>query len=733
MDNDFNNDNTIIELDKASEDTLYDENPMLDENLDRSEIFETNPTWRDEEDEIPKEEKITEQIEEKPKKKEKVKKPKKEFFWKRLSKKGKIITVVCIALVLLLITLVLLYFLVFKKEKLAPKEEEKVVIQKDKYVYENGVLKFLDGKKTLGTYKCENKDPEKCLLARYTNEDGYDLPVYIDSEGKEFTKESKVFLKRYVFVTDGSKIVFYDLKDKEKIEELKLIKTGEVDKDLVVAKNESGKYGLYSFEDDSYTKKIDFKFDNIGLIYLNERIFVKDGEYSYIADLTGGPLSNKLSFTGSVKNFDNNYIALKETEGYSLYNYQGQKVLKDSFEYIDFAQGYIFAISEGQLYVYNKSHEKLNEKGIKLKTSNYQKRYVFDKKKNLDYTEKPYDLTVTTGSITVDIYDGKNKTSSKIINLYEVALNKDLAYFKYLDGNIFIYSDEERNDLIGTYDCVNKNNVTSTTTEFTNCTMAKETNLFNSVSEVGYAPILNGNYAFIYDTAEGSTTKNVALYNITAAKTEINYQEIDTGKSSPKLTFIDSKNELVFARNRDGNLGALIFTDEGPKKVISFKDKEGNGTSKISKFNDQYLLVVCGPNKYLYTNVGQKVAKTTFDIIEYNNGYLVVKNKGYLVYKMASEESGTIISKELDYIKLYNDYFVGIKDKKINVYRLSDGKTPLIKEEIKIINTKLASSYRINFAPSGAVLDILKTDGTVSQTYKFDSSWNLPEVATEDE
>lgn len=702
------NNNLIVELDKAKEDTLYDET----DQLNSSDIlgYETDTLYAID---PPKEE-------EKPKPK-KPNKPKKEFFWNKMSKKAQIITLVSIFAVLLITALLVLYFLVWRKPK---KEEVKndVIVEKSSYVYKNGTLIFKDKEEQIGKYKCKNKDPKKCLIAKFTNEDDYDYPVYENEKGKVLDNESRVYAKRYVFINDGEDIVFYDLKENKKIDTYKLIKTGEFKKDLVIAKNEEGKYGLYEFSDDKYEKHIDFKFDNIGLVSSDERTYIKMPEYSFIGDLKGSPLSGQLRLSGKVKNFDNNFIAVLEEGKYNLYDYQGKKVLKTEYDYISFDNGYVFAIKEGELYVYDKGHEKLNEAPLKLKTSEYKTKYIIDSDNKVKETISPYYVKYSTGQVILELPDTKNKPVTRTINLYEAALNKKYAYFKYLDGFLYFFDDAEKENLIGTYSCSNKNIVTSTTTEFNNCVPAVDTNIFNKVENPGYSPIINKMYAFIRDTQEGSSNNVIVLYDMKGEKNLVRYQEVDTGKSSNTISFIDASDDLVFAKNMDGNYGAIKIGADGPTLVISFAD-----TTKISEFSNDRLLVKRTSGDNLYDKKGTLLAKSSFNIIEFENNYLVVKNKGYLIYKMNNAESGTILTDELDYLKMYSTFIVGIKNRKLNVYNLSDAKKGVLPDELSVINTKLESSYKLTIENNGYKIDILKGDGSVAESHRYNKDWSKVE------
>ena len=103
--------------------------------------------------------------------------------------------------------------------------------------------------------------------------------------------------------------------------------------------------------------------------------------------------------------------------------------------------------------------------------------------------------------------------------------------------------------------------------------------------------------------------------------------------------------------------------------------------------------------------------------------YLLVENKGYLVYHMVSSESGEIISNEEDYIKLYDSFFVGIKNNKLNVYSYDNGKVSLLKNSIDIKITDYANSYSLKEYSDAYVISITTTDGS-KVDYKYHIDWS---------
>ena len=648
--------------------------------------------------------------------KKKRKKHKKEFFWNKMSKKARIITIICIILIILLIIGLCLYFFVFKKEKKKPEPKvENVVLEKENYIYKNGIITFLDEEsESIGTYECKVKEVEECYIAKLANEDDFDLPIYVDKKGREIEKNSKIYNENFVFVYDDNQINLYNIEEKKVEKELLLIKTGNIEEDFVVAKDKDGKYGIISFEDDMETI-IDFDYEYLGIINNNKVFVAKEDDKFFLIDSDEKRITNY--FNKQIKSFDDNYVALADDTLYYLYDYAGNNVLSDSFNYIDFKSSYVFTIDEGKMFVYSSDLTKLNN-GFRIRSNSYQKKYVFDDDNLLIDTKKAYSITINADG-TISIEDASSK-SVKTINVYESILSDEFDYISYLDGQLYFYKDLEKTELLGSYKCNNQNKVTASSNEFINCFVAKESNIINEDESLGYIPIINDNYVFIKDSKDDSSI--IVLYDLKSNTQKARYKAVDTGMSNATITYINSVNSLIYAQNMDDNYGVITFKEGTPVGVISFKE-DGNGTKKLSLLGDN-IIATRGNVNYLYSQTGDLLATSKFKMVEYQKEHLVVKDKGYLVYNMATPSSGTIVSNELDYIKLYDDFFVGIKNKKLNIYNYDHGKQGLLSEGLDITLTDLTKAYKITVYSDSYVISIMQnTDASID--YKYDKSWSI--------
>ena len=642
--------NVIVEINKNVEDTLYDEDKVSIE---------------DDEMVITKE------------KKKKPQKNKKKFSFKNLTKKQKIIFIVSISLIVLVIAFILVYFLVIKKDKkLDDNKEKPVIVEKDNYIYNNGTLKFLDkDDKTIGDYVCENKDENKCYVAYLTNENKTDLPVYLDEKESPLKRRSQIYNNKYVFVQDGDIINLYNITDKKKESTYKTIKIGSTKEGIVAFTDEKDKYGVLSISDE-IKELAKAKYDYID-IYNSDNTFIAKAGSSYylIKD------DNKISkdFSNEISAFNDKFIVSDNT----LYDLNGNKVINKEYDNILLDKDFVFGINSRKMTIYNNNLNKLNEEEIKLKSLDYKTSYIFDEKNSLKETKKPFEFTYSNGKITVT-YDDKEKT----INVYEGLFNSKLDFVNYFDGKLYFYSDEAKENLIGKYTCKNKNDVTSKTTELTNCFVAKESKIVNEAS--GYIPIFNSSYVFISDN------NSVILYDLKNSKNLSEYKAVDTGIGAEKVTHVSALNSLVYCQNTSDGFGAITFGSNGPSGVIAFTDTksdEPSGKTLSISFMKDLLLVKREKKNFLYDKIGNEIASSTFDIVDYVSSYMLVKNNdNYLVYSL----KGNILSEEGKYIKLYDNYFALVKkDNTLNIYTYKDAKKGILDVNIQIKGTD-ASAFEIS-------------------------------------
>lgn len=141
-------------------------------------------------------------------KKEKEKKPKKSLKekWNSFSKKKKVLLIFVPILVLLIIGAVILFF-VLRDEPVEPTpkpEAPEVIVEKDNYIYRDGVLVFLNSdEEEIGTYECTNQSEELCFVPTYSEEDEFDGSRNVYQDESLVERPSAIYQNQYVFIYDN--------------------------------------------------------------------------------------------------------------------------------------------------------------------------------------------------------------------------------------------------------------------------------------------------------------------------------------------------------------------------------------------------------------------------------------------------------------------------------------------------------------------------------------------------
>ncbi len=681
--------NSIVEINNDSEDTLYDNDKIVSEVNEASEEI--------------------------------VVKPKKH---RKLSKKGLIIIISSIVLLLAVVGIIL-YFLVFKKDKKeeTPKEPEKIILQEDNYTYEDGILKIKDGNNEIGTYDCIDKDINKCYVAYLTNEDDNDMPIYEDEDGKAINLRSSVYFGKYVFINDENVVKLYDLEKNEVLEKYQLIKTSSVSSNYVIAKDENNKYGVLELTSDKVNTLLKFEYDDLSMQTNSDKFVSKTTKGSYIIDTKGEKLTNQLK--GTIKNFDQLHIALYDNNKYSLYDYKGTKILSD-YDFITFYDTFIICMKNSKMYVFDKDLNKLNIDGISINEKDYITRYVFDENNKFKESIKPFEFEAGKGFIRVIANKG---LIDRTLSSFEAIINQRYDYVSYLDGKLYIYNDRDKTDLAYTYICNNLNDVTSEEGNYENCFVAKNSNIVSEFDDNYYLPIFFSKYVFINDTSDSENPK-INVYDITngklATSSAANYKKVDFKNSDANIKIIESANNQIIYQNSFGYFGVIKLDTNGISSVIRSNDStNGGNTKKISYFKNYYL--VERDSNYLYSlNGGEPVASSQYQIVDYFDGKMVVYNNYYMIYN-----NGKIISNDFVYVKTNANYFVGIdKNNKLNVYGYSSNEGFIAEALTVLVTSDYAKAYEIvelkkdNDIIDGYQIKIYSNENDFESFY-YTTDWSL--------
>ena len=236
----------------------------------------------------------------------------------------------------------------------------------------------------------------------------------------------------------------------------------------------------------------------------SDKFIASNDDGYFLIDKKGLVLTS--SFKNAIKAFNSRFIVTGDIE-YNIYDYNANKVLPDSYDNIKTDEDYIFVILNRKLIIFDNNLNKLNENGIKLQNNDFDTTYIFDNNNILKETKKPFEYDLKGSSLIINVNGKETK-----ININEGVVNTKYDYINYFDGTLYFYSDKEKTSLIGSYKCRNKNSVTSKNDEYYNCIVAKESNIVLNEENLGYIPIINGNYAYIKDSKDEQSL--IILYEL---------------------------------------------------------------------------------------------------------------------------------------------------------------------------------------------------------------------------
>ncbi len=643
--------------------------------------------------------------------------------WNNLDKKKKIIIIVSISLIILIILGIVLYFTLFKKDNNSNKKSEPmIVIEKDNYRYEDGKLIFLDkDNNELGTYTCENKSDSLCYVANYSNEDDFDTSKRVYENGLAIDNRTDIFENNYVFVYDNMKkedgyVILYDISKEEKIGTYSLVK--EVKDNQVIVKKDN-KYGLIKVSKSDVDDVIKASYEYMGYIDGTDALVVSNNGNYLLIDFENESISK--SVPGAIKAFDSESISVKVGSNVYVYDYEGKLKIDGEYDYVRFVNTYVIAASSKKLYVFDKEGSPMNIDGIKISSNEYNTKLIFNDNLRQTGKEEAFSVTVSDNTMKIEYDDEVTK-----LNLNEGIFNKELEYISYFAGKLYFYSDSEKTSLIGSYACTYANSIADGDEVLSNCFIAKESNILKSGESVvnGYIPIYNKRYVFIADTKTPNTNDNIVLYDLKDKKKLATYKAVDTNYHdiTNDINFYDTAGTLVIAKNTSDSYGVINITNSKVSGLISFKygddDKITNTSFKV--IDNYYMFKRSDGTYHLYDTKGNEVTEkitTKYEIVEYKNNYLMVKNSDkYLIY----DKTGKIVSGEFYNIIMESKYYITIgKDNTVGVYKY-DSKVDLTSNLEKVIKLE-SSDYKkeLSYKESGNILTLTFTCNGETLSYEI--------------
>ncbi len=655
----------VLNLDELTESAINSIEEIVDENMAEADL-----QFQEEIEQLhmPDDTMIVEPNEKKKDKKENIFKKLKDK-WLKLSKRNKIIVIIVSIIVLILIG-VGIFFLTRKKE--APKQDvPDVIVEEDNYRYENGVLHFLEDDEEIGTYECVNKDENKCFVAYLTNDDQFDGLKKVNDDGEEINTRSKIYNERFVFVFDNKSenddiIKLYDMKDNEVKEEFLLVKAYDFVDDVVILKNMDNKYGLVTFSDDEAKTTINYDYDYLGILEddkdLERLVAKKDGSF-YLVNKGNEILTNAMS--DPIVGANKEHLKIKNVENqYTVLDYHGKEVGKGDFALL--LDKYVIFAREMQLYVTDYDKHPMNLDGIAIKNNTFNPIATY-KDKKLIKTEKSFDAEIYDKNLILTIYeDDIDDLETITLNLADGIFSSSLPFMNYLNGKLYIYSDEQKENLLGSYVCNNKNNTESNNPSLNNCTPATESLLTENTAnekekhnngELGILPIFYNRYIFIRDGNE-----SIVLYDLKEGSTKAWYTKVDAKiyNKADKISNVENGPFYYIAESeRSGSYGLAKISPNSVDVQLEFK------YNSLKRLGDYYVIETNG--SYFLADVGGRVLTTAKNgpIVDYNRSNLkYIKDNKYYVSAFDKDSDGN----GYEYIELYDNYYAAVsrneKDKK---------------------------------------------------------------------
>ena len=652
-------------------------------------------------------------------------------WWSKLSKKQKIIFISIAVLVLILIITLVIILVTRKPKDQGGENLPDVVLEADNYVYQNGVLTLLDKNgNSIGTYDCENKDEKKCYVAFVSNyEDDFDTQINKNNNDELIKARSSIYFDRYVFIYDNAseedeKLKLYDMQDNKSIGDYYGIKSyGVENANAVVLKDEKDTYGLFEFTNDGLNPLIDFKYQYMGLIDKEKDtlVVVKDNQGYYLVDYSDKAQSKV--FTKAIYNYNDDYVILKNDNKYSVCDYKNKELIKD-YDYIRFITGdYIAVVKDKKLYIRNYENKKYNEEGYELTNENYRTINRFDDNRKLIGTDYAFEVELHEKTLSITIKNADNTTRDEKLNLAEGDVSANYDYYSYYNGKLYFYDDDDKTNIIGTYECNNKNN--SIDDKFNNCYVAKD-NVFNDsyinprVDKDSVIALYNKKYVFIVDAPDlqNNDNREIKFYDLTQSKVLGTYNAIDAnmGQSVPKLTLVNTNDTRIIARLKSGKFG-----------VIQIKGSEANVLQKFSynyieRAGNDYIVQLENNNWQIIYSNNYTSSEFPGRIKNYSNGYVVVRNSNKdkdIIYK---GDGTQLLTNEYDYIDINNKTVFGaVKDSKLEIYTYDAKKVntdTISLKSNKYYNTN-TPSFKLSSNGSTVSVNIYNTDGTLSESRSY--------------
>ena len=638
-----------------------------------------------------------------------------------LPPKAKIfLAVLCGIVVSLLIVLIVMLIVGGddkKDDKLKPTEEDPVIVV-DNYYYKDGKLYFLnEEEEEIGSYKCDNKSEKKCYVAINVTDDSLDVGKKVDHEEAIINERTNIVNEDYVFVYDSKEskeptVKLYSITSESDVNSYDSVR---VYKDNYAVVSKDGKYGLIQVGTE-VKELINYVYDELYYIDGMNNVLAKNATGYVVLDKNGAELSKYVNGEVKAKYYNDYFVVVKDAKKYAVYNYQGEELVS-GYDFATVSDEFMLLVKDESVYIRDVNKTKYNEKGYKLKNTNYVKTTHYDKDGKFVRKDMSFELLRDGELVQLLIYEGEEPHYTNI-NVIEALGNTKYSYMSYFDGKLYFYSDDTKETLLGSYTCNTKNELSTTEEVLSSCTVASDT-LYekNDMEDIkmmnrkSMVPIIHNKYVFIKDG------KIVYLYDLVSKATN-EYTSVSsyTPDNGNKLTF-SNVDTYVIVLNKKGKYALFKMGKESKEKIIDFKyiAMERVGEYVVAQVSESsYDVYKLGDDTALFNIKGKMVG--------YSSDKKYIKYMDGSSYVVADFSGNKVDSNKYTYVELYKGYYAGVKDKKLNIYDYEGNK--ITKEDLTVPESGYSRvsnpAFKVSKDNGNYVIEVLSGVSYIKHTYYTD-------------
>lgn len=260
--------------------------------------------------------------------------------------------------------------------------------------YKNNLEIYTYKDSKIGEYECSFSD--NCFLAYSPVETILDVIVKTD-ESKKSIEMTLPVVGNFAFVVDGIEVNFVNLDTGDIESSYKAVKyLGDY---IVSLKNDDNKFAYAYIINNGLNLLSDFKYDYIGMSDYSRNLLVSENNEYYITNESGHKLSSNFNY---IYNYTDDYVVAKSGDYFYLADYDGNKLINDSYSMIKLDGEYIYVVQNNLMNVYDSEFNLLNDTEISLGTVvNWTTYYVYNEYYRFLYESSVFTTTLTEDSLSI--------------------------------------------------------------------------------------------------------------------------------------------------------------------------------------------------------------------------------------------------------------------------------------------------------------------------------------------